>query len=104
MDRARSGAFAVSEWLYRFARALFDQTIHLYYGRIEVVGRDNIPQTGPVILVANHPNAVADACLVGTQITGRRVSFIAKDTLTRAPLLRWRSRPGRVVRRGPPPE
>ena len=87
----------MSDWLYRFARALFDQTIHLYYGRIEVVGRDNIPQTGPVILVANHPNAVADACLVGTQITGRRVSFIAKDTLTRAPVLGWLARSVGVI-------
>jgi 1-acyl-sn-glycerol-3-phosphate acyltransferase len=82
----------VSDWLYRFARTLFDQTIHLYYGRIEVTGRENVPQVGPVILVANHPNAVADACLIGTQITRRRVSFIAKDTLTRAPVLGWLAR------------
>ena len=79
-------------WLYRFARSLFDQTIRLYYGRIEVTGRDHVPAAGPVVLVANHPNSVADACLVATQITGRRVNFIAKDTLTRAPVL------GRLVR------
>jgi 1-acyl-sn-glycerol-3-phosphate acyltransferase len=82
----------VSDWLYRFARALFDQTIHLYYGRIEVTGRENIPREGAVILVANHPNAVADACLIGTQITPRRVSFVAKDTVTRAPVLGWLAR------------
>jgi 1-acyl-sn-glycerol-3-phosphate acyltransferase len=79
----------MSDWLYRFARVLGRQTIHLYYGRIEVAGRDNVPPTGPVILVANHPNAVADACLVGTQITERRVNFIAKDSLTRAPVVGW---------------
>jgi 1-acyl-sn-glycerol-3-phosphate acyltransferase len=83
---------AVSDWLYRFARALGDQTIHLFYGRIEVAGGENIPPSGPVILVANHPNALADACLVGTQITRRRVNFIAKDTVTRAPVLGWLAR------------
>ncbi len=82
----------MSGWPYRFIRALFNQTIHLYYGRIEVAGRDHVPATGPVILVANHPNSVADACLVATQITGRRVCFIAKDTLTRGPVLGWLAR------------
>jgi 1-acyl-sn-glycerol-3-phosphate acyltransferase len=84
-------------WLDRFARALFEQTIRLYYGRIDVTGRDRVPAEGPVILVANHPNSVADACLVGTQVTGRRVNFIAKDTLTRAPVLGWLVRSAGVV-------
>src|SRR5215467_8491851 len=82
----------MSGWLYRFARSLFQQTIRLYYGRVEVTGRDRVPPAGPVILVVNHPNSVADACLVATQITGRRVGFIAKDTLTRAPVLGWLAR------------
>jgi len=72
--------------LIRCARALLDQTVRLYYGRIEVTGGERIPPQGPVILVANHPNSVADACLVATRITSRPVHFIAKDTLTRAPL------------------
>ncbi len=89
--------FVPRGWLYRFARTLFDQTIRLYYGRIEVTGRDRVPAADPVILVANHPNSVADACLVGTQITERRVNFIAKDTLTRAPVLGWLARSVGVV-------
>jgi 1-acyl-sn-glycerol-3-phosphate acyltransferase len=82
----------MSGWLYRFARSLFNQTIRLYYRRVEVTGRDRVPPAGPVILVVNHPNSVADACLVATQITERRVGFIAKDTLTRAPVLGWLAR------------
>src|SRR6266581_4422698 len=95
--RSRRTGLRMKGWLYRFARSLFDQTIRLYYGRIEVTGRDHVPAAGPVILVANHPNSVADACLVGTQITGRRVNFIAKDTLTRAPVLGWLARSVGVV-------
>src|SRR5881296_467009 len=87
--RSRRTGCRMRGWLYRFARTLFDQTIRLYYGRIEVAGCDRVPAAGPVILVANHPNSIADACLVGTQITGRRVNFIAKETLTRAPVLGW---------------
>jgi len=83
--------------LHRFARTLFDQTIRLYYGRIEVTGREHVPPAGPVILVANHPNSVADACLVATRVTDRRVGFIAKDTLTRAPVLGYLARSVGVV-------
>ncbi len=84
-------------WLNRLERSVFHQTIRLYYSRIDVVGRDNVPDAGPVLLVANHPNSVADACLIGTQITRRRVNFIAKDTLTRAPVLGWLVRSAGVV-------
>lgn len=37
--------------------------IKLYFKRIEIHGLENIPKTGPVILVANHQNAFLDAIL-----------------------------------------
>ncbi|MFQ5724566.1 MAG: 1-acyl-sn-glycerol-3-phosphate acyltransferase [Terriglobia bacterium] len=79
----------MNDWFYRFGRALLNQTIRLYYRRLEVVGRERIPATGPAILVANHPNSSADAFLLASQLTPRKVNFIAKDTLTRAPVVGW---------------
>ena len=76
-----------SEWFYRLGRAFLNQTIRLYYRRIEVAGRDHIPSSGPAILVANHPNSSADAFLLASQLTPRKLNFIAKDSLTRAPVL-----------------
>ena len=79
----------MSDRFYRFGRALLNQTIRLYYRRIQVVGRERIPAAGPAIVVANHPNSSADAFLLASQLTARKVNFIAKDTLTRAPVVGW---------------
>lgn len=37
---------------------------HLYYKRVEVVGRENIPYRSPVIFTPNHQNALMDALIV----------------------------------------
>ena len=67
----------MSDRFYRFGRALLNQTIRLYYRRIQVVGRERIPAAGPAIVVANHPNSSADAFLLASQLTARKVNFIA---------------------------
>ena len=64
----------------------------LFYRRVEVEGAHYLPARGPVILVANHPNSVTDAYLLATRLTRRRVHFIAKDSITSAPVV------GRFVR------
>jgi glycerol-3-phosphate O-acyltransferase/dihydroxyacetone phosphate acyltransferase len=79
----------MADWFYRCGRALLDQTIRLYYRDVEVVGRERVPLAGPAILVANHPNSTVDAFLLATQLTDRKVNFIAKDTITRHPLYGW---------------
>jgi glycerol-3-phosphate O-acyltransferase/dihydroxyacetone phosphate acyltransferase len=82
----------MSDQFYRLGRAWLDQTVRLYYRRIEVVSSGRIPLSGPAILVANHPNSVADAFLLATHLTRRKVNFIAKDTITRAPVVGWLTR------------
>lgn len=74
---------------YRVGRALLNQSVRLYYRRVEVVGAQQIPSTGPAIIVANHPNSVADAFLLASCLTPRKINFIAKDTITRTPLIGW---------------
>lgn len=87
----------MADWFYRIGRALLDQSIRLYYRRIEVASRARIPPSGPAILVANHPNSVADAFLLASQLTARKLNFIAKDTITRAPIVGWFARRFGVV-------
>jgi glycerol-3-phosphate O-acyltransferase/dihydroxyacetone phosphate acyltransferase len=50
---------------------------HLFY-RVERLGQP--PVDGPLLLVANHPNALLDPALVWTT-AGRDVRFLAKSTL-----------------------
>jgi glycerol-3-phosphate O-acyltransferase/dihydroxyacetone phosphate acyltransferase len=66
----------VVRWLARAA-------VWLFY-RVERVGPAVPP--GPVLLVANHPNALLDPPLVWVS-AGRDVRFLAKSTLFRMPLL-----------------
>ena len=56
----------MDDWLIRLVLVLLNQTIRLYYRRIEVAGRERIPAAGPAILVANHPNSSTDAFLLGS--------------------------------------
>jgi 1-acyl-sn-glycerol-3-phosphate acyltransferase len=61
-------------WLYAFGRVLLVTAVHIY-GRFRVVGVGNLPATGPVILVANHPSDV-DPILLGVAMP-RTLHFMA---------------------------
>jgi len=87
----------MSDWFYRCGRVLLNQSVRLYYRRIEVRGAERLPATGPAVLVANHPNSIADAFLLWACLTRRKVNFIAKDSLTRRPLIGWVARQFGVV-------
>lgn len=57
--------------IYIFLRFLIKIALHLYYKRILVEGVENIPKNQPVILVANHQNALIDPLVVGAHISIR---------------------------------
>ncbi len=52
-----------------------------------MLGKENIPSRGPVVVVANHLS-LADPPLVGISL-GRKARFMAKEELFRSPLLRF---------------
>lgn len=58
----------------------------LLFNRWEVRGEENIPATGPVVLVANHVS-YWDPPVVGSAVS-RKVHFMAKEELFRVPLLK----------------
>lgn len=60
--------------------------IRIYYPRIEITGRDRIPKSGPVLLVANHANALIDSVLLGI-VANRPVIFLTKAPLFEIPIL-----------------
>lgn len=72
--------------LYRPLRAAAHVALRWYYADVVVQGGDRIPARGPLLIVANHPNALVDALLVGTALE-RRVLLTAKATLFEHPLL-----------------
>jgi 1-acyl-sn-glycerol-3-phosphate acyltransferase len=71
-------------------------------GRVE--GLENVPRSGPVLVVANHCSNL-DPLFVGYAVghrTGRIIHFMAKDEMSRWPLIGFLARSAGVffVRRG----
>ena len=72
--------------LYRALRRLARIALGWYYADVVIEGRAQLPSAGPVLLVANHPNALVDAMAVAVAVP-RRVLLTAKATLFEQPLL-----------------
>jgi 1-acyl-sn-glycerol-3-phosphate acyltransferase len=56
--------------------------------RVKVLGTENIPATGGVILVCNH-ESFFDPPIVGSSTFRKPVRFMARDTLFDAPVVGW---------------
>jgi len=72
--------------LYRLLRVIATIALRWYYGEVAVQGAERVPRAGPLLIVANHPNALIDPLLVGTTLS-RRVLLTAKATLFENPAL-----------------
>ena len=73
-------------WFYYVARAIL-KVLFFSLTSCQVKGKENIPDQGPVLVVANHLN-LADPPLVGISL-GRKVIFMAKKELFRSRFLSY---------------
>lgn len=69
---------------YEFARGVVKVGLSPMY-RIEIIGQENIPKTGGVLICSNHINNF-DPLVVGTT-TPRPIHFMAKEELFKVPIL-----------------
>jgi len=72
--------------LYRIFRAMARLALHLFFRQIEVEGRENVPDQGPLLLVSNHTNALVDPLVLVITVS-RRLTVTAKNVLAKNPLL-----------------
>jgi glycerol-3-phosphate O-acyltransferase/dihydroxyacetone phosphate acyltransferase len=70
----------------RVIHGVFSIALRLFFRRIETSNVARVPATDPLIFVFNHPNGLIDPALVFCALP-RRVSFLAKSTLFRLPVL-----------------
>ncbi len=66
--------------IYKFLKQIIKASIFFFFRKIVVTGKEHIPATGPLIIVANHPNTFMDPLLVAA-ITDQRVGFVANASI-----------------------
>jgi 1-acyl-sn-glycerol-3-phosphate acyltransferase len=71
---------------YRQVRRVFGGLVRTIY-RIEVIGADHLPVSGPAVVASNHESFL-DAIILGAAIS-RDLRFVAKAELWRFRLLAW---------------
>ncbi len=74
--------------IYLSLRAYVWLLLKLYFSRITVIGRENIPKTGALLFTANHQNAFLDALLIVTH-NGRKTHFLAKAEVFNKSFFKW---------------
>lgn len=90
----RPGKLAVRLGQPAFVRWIASGLLRAYFRRIDRFHPERAPETGPVLLVANHPGSLTDALLIGASVD-RPVNFVATVRLFRAkPVARLLSRCG----------
>lgn len=72
--------------IYGVLRWITGIALHWFYGDIRVVGRENIPNRGPLLIAVNHQNALVDSLIVGW-VLPRQITMTAKATLIENPLI-----------------
>ena len=73
--------------VYRALRILGRLALRWFYRDVEVVGIEQLPVRGPVLLASNHPNALVDALVIACTLR-RPVTLTAKATLLENPITR----------------
>lgn len=71
----------------RLLIALVRVITNTFFRRIDVVGRENVPEVGPVIFAGNHPNALMDGWLLTAKCGRWPLHFMVSAKLWQYPLL-----------------
>ena len=82
----RSRDKGVNPFVYWITRAILQPFFHLYF-RLSRIGREHIPDEGPVIIAANH-RSFLDPFVIGT-MARRPMYYVAKKELFSRPWQSW---------------
>ena len=72
--------------IYNVLRWINGVALHWFYRDIRITGTERIPTRAPLLIAANHQNALVDSLIVAW-VVPRRIAMTAKATLTENPLI-----------------
>jgi 1-acyl-sn-glycerol-3-phosphate acyltransferase len=75
-------------FLYLLAYAVIKFALKVFFQKIDIRHGQNVPAGKPAVLVANHPNSIMDALVLGV-VTRRKVNYIAHAGLFRNKVFGW---------------
>jgi glycerol-3-phosphate O-acyltransferase / dihydroxyacetone phosphate acyltransferase len=74
--------------LYNFLQLILGIAVRVYFKSITVKKAGQVPEEGPMILVANHPSTFMDPIVIGLQMK-QRLSFLAKAEVFKSGFAKW---------------
>ena len=75
-------------WYQFFRYPLVGLGLTIFYKKIEVTGRENLPKKKPVLFVVNHQNSFLDAILIVTRIR-QFIYFLTRAQAFNPPIMNW---------------
>jgi len=74
--------------LYRLMKFIVGTGIRIYYKKIRMIGKEHLPDKGPLVIIANHPNTLMDAWVVGYACK-QPIYFMAKGSFFNSKFRLW---------------
>ncbi|MFN5032398.1 MAG: 1-acyl-sn-glycerol-3-phosphate acyltransferase, partial [Flavobacteriia bacterium] len=65
--------------MYRLLKLIVGLSIRLYYKKVKINNLPFLDVEGPVIIIANHPNTLMDAWIIG-HVCKQPIHYMAKST------------------------
>lgn len=74
--------------IYSILKALIRITMSVFFNKKIVHAKNNIPEDGPLIIVANHPGTFLDPFVIAASVN-RQVYFLAKGAMFKGRFVKW---------------
>lgn len=74
--------------LYSLIKVLVKVAMAIFFQKIEIHHGEHIPERGPVVFVANHPNSIMDALVMGL-VAKRKINYLGHAGLFSNRLKSW---------------
>lgn len=74
--------------MYYILKFIVGISIRIYYRSLKVRNAFNLDHSGPKIIIANHPNTLMDAWLIG-HVSKEPIYYMAKGTFFNSPVKKW---------------